>query len=405
LNLVVKAILTSTTNTTICTSQLPYSWNGQSYTVAGTYTKTLTSTSGCDSIATLKLVVNAILASTTNTTICTNQLPYSWNGQSYTAAGTYTKTLTSVSGCDSIATLNLVVNPTLTSTTNTTICTNQLPYTWNGQLYTAAGTYTKSLTSASGCDSIATLNLVVNPAVTSTTNTTICTNQTPYTWNGQAYSVTGKYTKTLASGSGCDSIATLNLVVNPAVTSTTNITICTNQTPYNWNGQPYSATGTYTKTLTSASGCDSIATLNLVVNPAVNSATNVTICTNHTPYSWNGQAYGVTGTYTKTLTSGSGCDSIATLNLVVNPAVTSTTNITICTNQTPYTWNGQPYSATGTYTKTLTSASGCDSIATLNLGCGCCINEHYEHVYLYQSNSIHLERPGLQCDWNLFKDV
>src|SRR5205085_1493867 len=126
---------------------------------------TLTTASGCDSTATLELIVSATLSSTTAVTICANQLPYSWNGKTYTAAGTYTATLTSTSGCDSIATLELKVNSILTSTTAITICANQLPYSWNGQTYTAAGTYTATLTSTSGCDSIATLELAVNSII------------------------------------------------------------------------------------------------------------------------------------------------------------------------------------------------------------------------------------------------
>src|SRR5213078_1528295 len=132
---------------------LPYSWNGKSYTSAGTYTAALTSTLGCDSIATLELTVNPVLTSNTATTICANQLPFSWNGKTYTTAGTYTATLTSASGCDSIATIELTVNPVVTSNTATTICANQLPFSWNGKTYTAAGIYTATLTSASGCDS------------------------------------------------------------------------------------------------------------------------------------------------------------------------------------------------------------------------------------------------------------
>ena len=47
---------TSTTNLSICQSQLPYSWNGLTFTVAGTQTKTgLTNAKGCDSAATLNL--------------------------------------------------------------------------------------------------------------------------------------------------------------------------------------------------------------------------------------------------------------------------------------------------------------------------------------------------------------
>jgi gliding motility-associated-like protein len=53
----VGAAVTSTTNTSICSAQLPYQWNGQSLTQGGTYTATLKNTAGCDSVATLNLTV------------------------------------------------------------------------------------------------------------------------------------------------------------------------------------------------------------------------------------------------------------------------------------------------------------------------------------------------------------
>jgi hypothetical protein len=43
-------------------------------------------------------------------------------------AGTYTANLLTVAGCDSVATLNLSINDVLTSTTDITICSNQVPY-------------------------------------------------------------------------------------------------------------------------------------------------------------------------------------------------------------------------------------------------------------------------------------
>src|SRR5439155_632823 len=150
-----------TTTQTICENQLPYTWNGLSLTAAGTYSDTLTSAAGCDSIATLILTVNPVLKDTTSQTICENQLPYTWNGLSLTAAGTYSDTLISAEGCDSIATLILNLDAVLIDTTSQTICENQLPYAWNGLSLTAAGTYSDTLTSAAGCDSIATLILNV----------------------------------------------------------------------------------------------------------------------------------------------------------------------------------------------------------------------------------------------------
>ncbi|WP_165760204.1 hypothetical protein, partial [Niastella populi] len=120
-------------------------------------------------ISTLILTVNDVLRDTTTATICTNQLPYSWNGLSITAAGTYSDTLTSAAGCDSIINLILTVNDVLSDTTTATICTNQLPYNWNGINITAAGTFSDTLTSSNGCDSISTLILTVNDVLSDTT--------------------------------------------------------------------------------------------------------------------------------------------------------------------------------------------------------------------------------------------
>src|SRR4029078_1874288 len=237
----------------------------------GAYTANLTSTSGCDSIATLNVIVNSVVTSTTDTTVCQSALPINWNGQSIMAAGTYTANLTSASGCDSVATLNVIVNSVVTSTTDTTVCQSALPFNWNGQSITAAVTYTANLTSAAGCDSVATLNVIVNSAVTSTTDTTVCQSALPFNWNSQSITAAGTYTANLTSVAGCDSIATLNVVMNSVVTSTTDTTVCQSALPFNWNGQSITAAGTYTANLVSAAGCDSIATLNVTINGVVTS--------------------------------------------------------------------------------------------------------------------------------------
>ncbi len=175
-----------------------------------------------------------------------------WNGNTYNAAGTYKDTLTNAAGCDSIVTLTLTVNPAVTGSQTATICANQLPYIWNGNTYNAAGTYKDTLVNAAGCDSIVTLTLNVTPAVTGSQSATICANQLPYTWNGNSYNAAGTYKDTLANAAGCDSIVTLTLTVNPAVTGSQTATICANQLPYNWNGNTYTTAGTYKDTLVNA---------------------------------------------------------------------------------------------------------------------------------------------------------
>src|SRR5207249_4179585 len=134
-------------------------------------------------VATLILTVGQATTSTTTKEVCPAQLPYSWNGNGYTAARSYPVTLKGSAGCDSVATLILTISQATTSTTTKEVCPAQLPYSWNGQSYTQAGTYTAALKGSAGCDSVATLILTISQATTSTTTKEVCPAQLPYSWN------------------------------------------------------------------------------------------------------------------------------------------------------------------------------------------------------------------------------
>jgi len=97
---------------TVCASELPYTWlDHYTVTAAGTYRDTAYYTTGCDSVYyTLHLTVNQPTTGDTTATICASDLPYTWHGQTLTQAGTATYTTTNVAGCDSVVTLTLVVN-------------------------------------------------------------------------------------------------------------------------------------------------------------------------------------------------------------------------------------------------------------------------------------------------------
>ncbi len=82
---------------------------------------------GCDSNITtyLKVIPNSIIP-TFYDTICASQLPFIWHGLTLASSGVYTKNYVNILGCDSVATLNLVVNPNppigLIPDADTTIC-------------------------------------------------------------------------------------------------------------------------------------------------------------------------------------------------------------------------------------------------------------------------------------------
>lgn len=90
----------------------PFTWiDGNTYTISTTTpTFTLTANSGCDSVVTLDLTVNAPSFASDTVETCGF---YFWPviGTTYTSSGTYADTLTNISGCDSVVTLDLNVFP------------------------------------------------------------------------------------------------------------------------------------------------------------------------------------------------------------------------------------------------------------------------------------------------------
>ncbi len=372
LNLNVLPVYGDTLDLTVCESELPYLWNGQNIAGAGVYTDSLTSIiTGCDSVSTLNLNVLPVYSDTLDLTVCESELPYFWNGQNIAGAGVYTDSLTSIiTGCDSVSTLNLNVLPVYIDTLELTVCNAELPYLWNGQDIAGAGIYTNSQISVvTGCDSTLVLNLNVVPEFRDTTEMFVCESELPYFWNGNEVSSNGIYSDTVQSIAGCDSILTLLLEVLPVSNDTLEMTVCKSEIPFNWNGRDIDAGGSYTDTLTSfVTGCDSILTLNLDVLPVFADTTNLTVCESELPYFWSGMNIASSGIHVDTLISViTGCDSVSMLNLNVMPVSDETVEMTICSSELPYTWNGIDVTSAGIYNTTLNTAAGCDSLLTLNV--------------------------------------
>ncbi|MCO5279622.1 MAG: hypothetical protein M9931_01045, partial [Chitinophagales bacterium] len=230
-----------------------YSFNGQALTQSGIYYDTLVNANGCDSLITLNLLVSNFASTTINQSICQGQ-SYFFKGINLTQSGVYRDTLTASNGCDSIITLNLVVNNNSSSTLNQSICSGQ-SYNFNGQALTQSGIYYDTLVNAKGCDSLITLNLSVGGFISTNLNKSICQGNS-YLFNNVSLTQSGVYKDTLTSSSGCDSIITLNLAVNNHSASTVNQSICSGQS-YSFNGQTLTQQGIYFDTLTNANGCDS----------------------------------------------------------------------------------------------------------------------------------------------------
>jgi sugar lactone lactonase YvrE len=351
---------------------------------------------------------------TINITACNSYTSPSGNS-TWTTSGTYNDVIPNVSGCDSVITINLIINTTNapTGTATQSFCNSatvsNLSATGTAiQWYAAASggspligstalvngsTYYASQT-VSGCESSSRL------AVTVTINTTpsapvavnwpldFCYNPagqqfnvssvggaTSYVWStpsGATGSSTGTtinllFSTNFQSGNiavqaqnNCGLSPTTVLTVNQhlATSSTLNVTACNS---YVFNGQTYTQSGTYNYQGSTIWGCDSMVMLNLTIFPVFTQNVSDETCGS---YTWNGQSIFTSGIYTDTLQTLNGCDSIVTLNLTIHPITSITLDSAVVDS---FSWNGMVYTSSGTYTQFFTSAFGCDSTVTINL--------------------------------------
>jgi gliding motility-associated-like protein len=449
----------------------------------GTYTYTITNTAGCTSSPTGNIVINPNTSTQSTPSVgaltqptCTvstgsvvlNDLPNTgtWTltrnpdgvtttgtGSTTTitglAAGIYTYVVTNSSGCTSLPTANIsftasVGNPNAPSVGTTTqpTCTvatgsvtlNGLPSTgiWaltrnDGATLTgtgasttitglSAGTYTYYVSSGTGCASLPTANIVINPnsgnpstpsvntliqptCMVSTgsivltdlpnTGTWILTrNPDGVTTRGTGATTTiagvpvGTYTYTITTAAGCTSLPTGNIVLNPNTSTQTTPSVgaltqptCTvstgsvvlNDLPNTgtWiltrSPDGVTATGTgisttitglaagiYTFTLTNSEGCAAAPTANIVINPVTNNLSAPSV-----------------GTLTQP-----SC-SVATGSVVLN-GLPNTGTWTLTRNDgTTLTGTGESTTITGlsagTYAYIVTNSAGCESSATANI--------------------------------------
>jgi len=368
----VNPVYNETATAAICMGET-YIFGTQSLTTAGEYTETFTSISGCDSVVTISLNVNPTYSEQDAAIICQGET-FVFGKQNLTDSGVYTEVFNSVSGCDSIVELSLTVNPVFATTDELSICENELPYNYYGNnipVGTDSGEKTFTFSSISGCDSVVKLSLKVNPVYNNTATAIICEGEL-YEFGSQSLTVTGNYTETFTSVSGCDSVVNLTLQVNPIYSTNDALSICENELPYNYHGNNI-AVGTLSGDINfnfiSSSGCDSIATLSLSVNPVYNESANAEICQGDN-YILGTQTLSTSGTYVETFNSQSGCDSTVTLSLTVNPVYSTTNYLSICENELPYSYYNEiiPIGTTsGDLVYNYTSISGCDSVVNLSL--------------------------------------
>ena len=365
LDLTVTDFYETNLDITICADE-SYQVGSSVYNQTGQYQNIFISQLGCDSIVNLSLQVNPLLTTQLTETICEGD-SFIMGGTSYSSSGIYTANLSSVvTGCDSTVTLNLTVIPTVVSPLSVSICAGET-YQVGSQTFSTSGNYSITLSSVvTGCDSIVQLTLNVIQPLRRQLTESICLGDN-YQVGSSTYSVSGTYVDTLtAISTGCDSIVTLSLTVIQPLVTNLSITICEGDS-YQVGNSVYTTAGSYSDQFTAIStGCDSVVNLTLSITPTVRRTINTSIC-DGASYQVGNSVYTQAGTYTDLLVSQlTGCDSVVTTNLTINPVYQVTLTEAIC-NDDSYTIGNQSFNQNGTFVVNLSSVNGCDSIVTLNL--------------------------------------
>ena len=443
LNLTIHHSNTFTLDTSVCSS---FRWevsngDGSGQRTIGTYSPAIgthnsiasthvLSNYGCDSTITLNLTVHGTTISTVDTFTCESL--FNWYVRDYNPSASerlirsYIQStnepipavVTDHNGCDSTIYLNLRMGSPNNYTYPMTVCDTLIwtvanadgsnPHIIDTFTYNGSNTHTVTVSNASGCDSVITLNLTINKSSSGILNRTECNN---YSWIVTDYGGLNPSTISLGRDTnitiikrnqyGCDSTITLNLTVNSNTSFTLDTHACSN---FQWKVRNYNdpgnrdrLRGTYTGSIytdtahvRNAVGCDSTILLHLTIYPLQHGDTHVVSCGPYLWYVHDGDGtdhlvdiYSESGTWAKPanvpLTDIYGCDSNVTLYLTVVDAHTyGTDNQLACPGYT-YTWRVANYDGTnrrtvGYYTTnnntaqaTVIDHNGCDSTVTLNL--------------------------------------
>ena len=256
------------------------------------------------------------------------------------------------------ANLTLLPSSFITEPTYDTICVGET-YEWNGEKYTESGTYTKTLQNIYGCDSVVTLHLKVNQTQYAEETITACDS---YTWNGETYTESGNYTYTTSASNGCDSIVTLHLTINNRDTAFFTETACNS---YTWHGVEYKESGTYYYNIQTALGFDSVEVLNLTINYRDTAFFTETACDS---YTWHNQIYKESGTYYYNSQTILGCDSVEVMRLTILPSPKYHTFDTLLCHGVTCVWRNKQLTTAGIYNDTIKNQFDCDSVIyTLDL--------------------------------------
>jgi hypothetical protein len=335
--------------------------HGKYEKMAGFYTNKTQSSKGCDSIATIQLIINPVYLDTTKIVICEGDSVNVFGTYRYTS-GSFSQKFISQTQCDSTKTVQLIVNKPIFFIDTFRICAGDTLFK-HGKKFHTAGIYIDSFKTAYNCDSIYSTLISVLPIFYDSSQKIICSGDSIII-HGKFEKTTGNYVFKTKSKNGCDSTSIINLKVNKIYNDTLLLQICQGDSTLIHNVYQ-SKTGYYSKQFKSVELCDSFSTVMLQVNAVFNLRDTFMICAGDTLVK-HGKKFFQTGQYIDTFKTIKGCDSIYTTQVIVNAKYNDTLYKQICSGDSIVV-HGKFVKSSGLFVFNAKSIAGCDSTSTIQL--------------------------------------
>ena len=346
------------------TAEGGFSWKDTTYTESASWSETLHTVYGCDSIINYHLEINGTtpipaIVVDKDTSACDL---FVFKDITYTESASWNDTLKASSGGDSIIVYHLTIHKGVAVDS---VITAEGSFTWNGNTYTEDTTWSETLQTVYGCDSIINYHLEINgttpiPAIVVDKDTSACD---LFVFKDITYTESASWNDTLKASSGGDSIIVYHLTIHKGVAVDSVITA---EGSFTWKDTTYTESASWNETLQTAFGCDSVIVYHLeikdsiLVQPIVVDK-DISACDE---FVFKDVTYMENTSWNDTLTTASGADSIITYHLTIHKSTLLDTTITAMESVT---WQGVTYTESISWIDTLQTVAGCDSIVRVNL--------------------------------------
>ena len=182
-------------------------------------------------------------------------------GTEISEAGNFEIMIPSMIGCDTILNLNVELTDLKTIVEDYAICADDELFI-DTLVITSPGVYSYRTNGNSNCDTLFIIDVTQINVPVENFEIRLC-NSEPVEINNITYSVSGSFTQTLVSTTGCDSTLLIEVINEIQLPTTLEAFICDGLS-VSINAETYDSAGTFSQILTSVSGCDSL--INIVVN-------------------------------------------------------------------------------------------------------------------------------------------